>query len=241
MSSTQARNYHSVNFGDKNSWDDWYLIPASRPEFREPEGKSQWMDIPGHVHNKRDITYAVVPYPTYKNRTGSFTFIVDNDHGNWADRYNEIGNYLHGKRMRCILDDDPNFFYEGLFKINQWQSNKDWSQIVIDYNVDPYKKEVVGSLDDWLWDPFVFATGIINNGKNISVNGSATVTFTARQERLAPTFIASSQMQVLMNGMIFVIPAGTSRNPMMALQPGDNTMVIHGNGTVSIDYRGGML
>lgn len=241
MSSEQAQQYHSVTFGEKNSWDDWFLIPVSRPEFKEPEGKSQYMEIPGRVGNSLDITYAVVPYPTYKDRTGSFTFIVDNDHGTWESRYAEIMDYLHGKRMRAILDDDPNFYYEGLFKINKWESKKDWAQIVIDYVVGPYKRDVIGSLDDWLWDPFDFVTGIINSGANIVVNGERSIVFRARQERTSPTILSSSPMIVALNGTIYSIPAGRSRNPLMILEPGDNVLVFRGTGTVSIDYRGGML
>ena len=25
--------YHSITIGDKNTWDDWHLIPATRPLF----------------------------------------------------------------------------------------------------------------------------------------------------------------------------------------------------------------
>ena len=37
------------------------------------------------------------------------------------------------------LDDDPEFYYEGRFTVNQWQSGASFSTIVIDYNLQPFK------------------------------------------------------------------------------------------------------
>ena len=39
--------YHSVTFGDKNTWDDWRLVPASRPVFNPPAQKVKTLEIPG--------------------------------------------------------------------------------------------------------------------------------------------------------------------------------------------------
>ena len=33
-------------------------------------------------------------------------------------------DYLHGQTMRAILEDDPEYFYEGRFTVNAWKSEK---------------------------------------------------------------------------------------------------------------------
>lgn len=241
MGSAQAQSYHSVIFGDKNSWDDWHLIPSSRPEFVAPKGKTKFITIPGREGNGLDITNALIAQPLFENRVGSLTFFVANGYGEWKDRYEAIRQHLHGKVLRAILEDDPNFYYEGRFILEPWNSAKDWSKVTIQYNVGPYKKDIWTSLDDWLWDPFDFETGIINNERNLVVSGNLTTYIYARQEQISPTITASSAMTVQMNGTIFQVPAGASRNPLMVLHPGLNTFIFTGNGTVSIEYRGGML
>jgi len=176
--------YHSVIFGDKNTWDDWHLVPETRPVINPPEPKFSKVDIPSG-DGDLDLTNALSPYTYYNNRTGSIDFIVVNDmycqvdhEKEWYMRYTEIMNYLHGKKMRMILEDDKQYFYEGRFSVNQWESDVHYSKITIDYDVTPYKWNLFSSLDDWLWDPFNFVTGVIPNPdyKDVSLPGPDHIT-----------------------------------------------------------------
>lgn len=162
--------YHSITFGDKNTWDDWRLVPASRPLFNPPAQKVKTLDIPGG-DGVIDLSQALTGYPVYQNRTGSIEFIVINDFKPWHMAYSDIMDYLHGQTMRAILEDDPEYFYEGRFTVNAWKSEKDWSRLVIDYDVGPYKWKNLSSIDNWLWDPFNFQNGVIQAAlfRNIAV------------------------------------------------------------------------
>src|SRR5690625_7190522 len=97
--------YHSITFGDKNTWDDWHLIPSKRPSFNPPTVKSQYVDIPGG-NGVLDLTESLTGYPLYNTRTGSWTFYVENGFKPWDELYSEISNYLHGQKLRAILEDD---------------------------------------------------------------------------------------------------------------------------------------
>lgn len=158
--------YHSITFGEKNTWDDWHLVPTSRPVFLPPEQKVMEIDIPGG-DGVINMSETLTGYPIYNNRKGSIEFIVmlGDDYGDWASRYSDIMNYLHGKSKRAILEDDKAYFYEGRFFVSSWVSNSDGtgSRITIDYDVAPYKLSVQSSAENWLWDPFNFETGIIQN------------------------------------------------------------------------------
>lgn len=172
MSSDLSKQYHSVIFRyinqsggtikELNTWDDWHLVPTSRPLFSQPTQKTQYIDIPG-ADGSIDLTESLTPYPVYNNRTGSLEFIVMNGYESWDVKLSMINNFLHGKKMRAILEDDPSYYYEGRFTVNNWKSNNNgtWSNITIDYNVAPYKTSLLSTVDDWLWDPFSFETGII--------------------------------------------------------------------------------
>ena len=154
--------YHSITFGEKNTWDDWHLVPASRPVFNPPAQKVKTLDVPGG-DGILDLSESLTGYPVYENRSGSFEFYVMNDYSPWHMAYSDIMDYLHGQVLRAILEDDPEYFYEGRFTVNAWKSEKDWSKLVIDYSVKPYKQSLISSIDDWLWDPFNFQNGIIRS------------------------------------------------------------------------------
>lgn len=163
--------FHSVNYGDKNTWEDWKLVPTSRPLFTPPGLKTKYVDIPGR-DGKLDLTEVERGYPLYNNRTGSHEFIVVNDFyepvdnsEEWYVRYSKIMNYLQGKKLRAVLEDDPEYYYEGRFSVNAWKSDKQYSKITINYDVGPYKWSKYRSDNRWEWDPFNFQNGVITLGQ----------------------------------------------------------------------------
>lgn len=158
--------YHSITFGEKNTWDDWHLVPSSRPVFSPPEQKLMQIDIPGG-DGILDMSESLTGYPIYNNRKGSIEFIVmlGDNYGDWSTRYSDIMDYLHGRTRRAVLEDDKEFFYEGRFTVSDWTSNNDGtgSRITIDYDIAPYKMRLASSLETWEWDPFNFETGVIQS------------------------------------------------------------------------------
>lgn len=233
--------YHSITIGDKNTWDDWHLIPTTRPLFNPPTVKTNMIDIPGG-DGVLDLTTALTGRPTYNNRTGSWTFIVQNGFKDWAALYSEIMAYLHGQKFRAVLEDDPAYFYEGRFSVNQWKSDKDWSQIVIDYNVGPYKNGIANTGTDWLWDSFNFETGVIRNYKNLSVLTTLTVVIIGDMVDLVPVIIASeSRMTVTYEGTTYNLERGANTIPDIVIHRGENTLVFTGPGIITIENIGGRL
>lgn len=236
--------YHSIMFGIKDSWVDWHLIPSSRPVFNPPTPKTKFIDIPGG-DGQLDLTTSLTGDTVYQNRTGSFEFIVDNGHQEWFTLYSDIMDYLHGKLQRATLEDEPTFYYEGRFSINKWKSDPHNSKIVIDYNVSPYKYEMHSSLEDWVWDTFNFETGIVREYKDLRVDGRLDFIIAGRRMRVTPSFIVKSDdgsgMKVKFNGVTYDLHDGTSRVINIQTVEGENKLTFTGNGTVSIEYRGGRL
>lgn len=235
--------YHSITFGEKNTWDDWHLIPSSRPTFAPPALKEKYIDIPG-ANGLLDLSSYLTGRPSFSNRVGTFEFIVVNGYSKWEELYSEIMNYVHGKYMRIYLEDDPGYFYEGRFTVNQWKSQKAYSVITLNYSVKPYKKLLSSTSDQWLWDPLNFETGhIVPYCMDLEVDGdeSLSVTIIGSQESVVPSFTTSAAMTVLFNGTEYPIPKGYSVVPAIVFTEGENTVVFSGTGTVFIDYRGGSL
>lgn len=233
---------HSVNYGKYNTWEDWHLIPSSRPFFAPPSVKTKDVDIPG-MDGTLDLTEVVAGRPIFGNRSGSHEFIVADgyDGWDWVEAYSTIMDILHGQGNYAILSDDPNYFYEGRFSVNQWRSDKDYSRITINYNVKPFKRELLSSMDDWLWDPFNFETGIIRNWKNIQVNGSKTIRLVGGRMPVSPTIVCSSEMTMEYDGATYLLSQGSNNIPGFKLTDDETDIVVTGNGTISIEYRGGRL
>lgn len=150
---TQAQKYHSITFCDpaifdgqsyqtiglnqKNTWDDWHLVPSSRPDFPPPKVRTNYLEIPG-FNGFIDLTGAHSPY-IYGEIEGSISFFVMNHYGYWADRRREIQNYIHGKRLFAILDDDPEWYYIGRWEFGGWEHNTDGicSSTTFNYHLQP--------------------------------------------------------------------------------------------------------
>lgn len=242
--------YHSIIFGDKNTWADWCLIPSSRPVFAPPKPKTKFVDIPGGDWHL-DLSTVLTGDVAYSARTGSIEFIVDNglysdyraEH--WHLLYSEILDYLHGRYLKATLEDDLGYYYEGRFTVNQWKSDPENSKITIDYTVNPYKLEGTSSLEDWIWDNFCFEDGIIREYKDLRVDGELELIITGRRMRASPSFIVKSDdgkgLKVEFKGTTYDLPDGTSRVIGLQTVEGENKLKFTGNGTISIDYRGGCL
>lgn len=162
--------YHSVTFGDKNTWDDWKLVAAERPFVAPPVPKTNMVDIPG-ASSQLDFSEELTGYPTYENRQGSIEFTITDQYLShqemkWRKKYEEIMTYIAGRHLHMILEDDRDFYYEGRFSVEEYvpgsSSSDSYSKITITYDVGPYKWAVLDSLDTgWLWDPFSFVDGVI--------------------------------------------------------------------------------
>ena len=137
---------HSVSFGNvvgntflpyANSWTDWHLIPSSVPIINIPQVNFKFIDIPG-TDDPIDLTeYLTGTNSCLGMRSGSFPFIVDNDHEDWESIRMKIANILHGSMLYVRLEDDPTHAFKGRFTLDTWNSGADHSSINIQYELFP--------------------------------------------------------------------------------------------------------
>lgn len=156
--------YHSVTFGSMNSFSDWHLVPDGQPVVVLPDPKIVTVEVPGG-NGLLDISEALTRYPVYNVREGTISFHVLNNKEPYSKLYPRISNYLHGKQMAMVLEDDPSFYYYGRYKV-EWVNNNDgtWSDVNISYTLDPYKYSIQTSLQE---DPSLY--------EDITVSGNTIV------------------------------------------------------------------
>lgn len=237
-----------VTFGTKHSYRDWGLLLKSRPVISPPSPKTVYVDIPGS-DGIIDLTESLTGDVKFDNRTITCEFVVLDARNRWSNIYSEIMDYLHGQRMKVRLDEDMAYYYEGRLQVNEWKSDKVTSTITIEGDVEPYKMEMFSSLEDWEWDSFSFETGVIRDYKNLSVEGSLRIDIPPTRKVVVPIIHvinknADEAMTVRCGwGETYTLSEGENRilNIKISQKNQYNFLTFTGNGSVSIDYRGGRL
>lgn len=228
----------NVLFDDFKSFDDWGL-KLEKVSLSFPEPKLDLIDVRG-LNGLEDLTEVNGPV-TYSNRTLRFRFSVVCDHLKWYLLSSQIAAAVHGKRLKCILPDDPTYYYEGRFTIEASKENAIVTGFEISGDVEPYKNEVQSSIDPWEWDTFSFVDGIIREYADIVINGSGSLTVIGRDKPVVPLIIASTAMTVEFAGETYELEPGNNKIYDIVMEKGENMLIFTGNGTVSVDYRGGIL
>ena len=222
--------YHSLIIGDKNTYDDFGLIPTTRPVINPPEPNLSYLEIPGG-NGVIDLSETLTGRIGYSNRTGSFEFLVPKNRS-WADLYSELLYYLHGRFMRIVLEDDPIYYYEGRLALDSWKSNKNNSTITISYDLAPFKYETTNAVD-----------GYLINKRNLT-NGSAYY-YADENTKVLEAIVDCEKTENLdikatINEVTY--PCKPGENILPAFQTdGDGSIRISGSGSVTVKYRKGRL
>lgn len=229
-----------VLFDNIHTFEKWGLI-LSHTDIGSPEPKKEKIDIPG-ADGELNFSNTLTGDVKYKNRNITFTFVTTKRYNLWKSLMSDILNFIHGQDFeKIILDEDQNFYYKGSAEVNPLKSDKSIGTIVIVCDVEPYKYDLTSSDEDWPWDPFDFETGIINETRDLVVDGELEVSILGRRQKVVPKFVCENPLQLIFNEQTYNLPAGGSYSPDIEICEGENILKFIGNGTVTIEYRGGSL
>ncbi len=132
-----------VIFDDKHSYRDWSLMCKSRPKVSPPVPKTKLIQVPGS-DNIIDLTQMLTGKVHYEPRTISFEFIMTAHRERWADLYSDILDALHGKTVKIVMDNDPNWYYTGRVTVGDLEAEKVTANLSMTATVEPYKRERYG-------------------------------------------------------------------------------------------------
>ena len=209
---------NGVKFGDKHSIDDWDLLMTGK-SIPDAEPKTIDVDIAGS-HGKLDLSEWTGEI-LYNNRILTFTFDIFSSPSNWWTLKRQISNYLHGKKLKIVLDQDAEYYYYGRCKVTSFSNETTVAHITIECDCEPfvYKKEVTIK----------------------SITGTGTLNLSNGRKRVMPTIKTTESMQFTYEGKTFTAN-GTLQSPDIILKEGDNVIeVISGAGTLTATYQEGEL
>lgn len=210
---------YSVNFGDKNSFNDFGLIlmPKTRPF---PTPKTNYVSIEGG-DGDLDLTTSLTGDVKYENISYTLEFYLKDKRKDWEETLLELSTYLHGKKIPLSFSEDPDWYYVGRYTLNPITSDKNVGLLVINCVLEPYRLKKTETVK--------------------TITGTGTLKLTNARKWVMPTITSTSSMQFTFEGKTFNVN-GTLQSPDIILKEGENTIeVTSGTGTLTVTYREGKL
>lgn len=213
---------NGVTFGSYHSYDDLGLI-LTQKTIDPPPAKTATINVPG-ADGELDYTEYFGKI-TYQNRTLSFDFSLIDSPNEFLQTYSRVLNLLNGRKMKIVLDDDPDFYYIGRVSVNEWESGERVGRIVIDVDAQPYKLKTAHTI----------VSQIVSGEKQINC-------LNLRMETI-PTIVLSAEATVKF-GDYSVTFSGSRTDEEIIFEEGQNLLTVtpsSGSVTVTIDYQEGQL
>lgn len=230
---------NGVMFGEKHSYRDMGLILVNK-KIGEPQVQTKTVVVPSR-NGSVDMSEVLAGAVRYGDREISLKFRSLTPYKDRFSVISSVANLIHGEKMQIIFDDDAFFYYLGRIEITGISDNKGALDLELKCTCDPYKYSITTSADDWLWDPFDFEQGVINETSNMIVDGSLEYTLICSKRWESPTIISSANMLLDVDGTEYEIEAGTQILYDLILTEGEHVFTFTGTGVVTIVYVGGML
>jgi hypothetical protein len=208
-----------------------------------PPVKETIITVPG-MSGGIDATDVVAGHPTYGMREGlKFEFKLYNNWKEFEIAKSQLAEWLHGKKVKVVLDSDPQYYYVCRLKIDARKTNAINATIVVTGIAEPVKYEITSSDEDWLWDLLSFEDGVIRELKDVVISGNTEVTILAGNYSTSPIFKVSESIKltVTYEGYTYPLSVGDIKIPRIRVGEKDVVLVFDGQGKLDISYRGERL
>ena len=209
-----------------------------------PDPKTQILDIPGG-DGSIDLT-EINGRPAYNDRDGvELVFdLMDGGYESWFLKYSQFAAEVHGKKVKMVLDDDPDHYYMVRLKLDGKKSNPVYGQITFSGTAEPFKYDLVATNEPWLWDTFNFETGVIREIEEVEITAeNNTVTIIGAGIDTPPVFVVSQadNLKLTYGGSTYTLKVGRNRFPAVRVGKEDVTLTFSGTGKFEVEYRGRYL
>ena len=209
-----------------------------------PDPKTQILDIPGG-DGSIDLT-EINGRPAYNDRDGvELVFdLMDGSYESWFLKYSQFAAEVHGRKVKMVLDDDPDHYYMVRLKLDGKKSNPVYGQITFSGTAEPFKYDLTATNEPWLWDTFNFETGVIREIEEVEITAENNkVTIIGAGIDTPPVFAVSQadNLKLTYGGRTYTLKVGRNRFPAVQVGKEDVTLTFSGTGKFEVEYRGRYL
>lgn len=128
-----------ITYGNYHTYTAFGLYLQNH-DVTQPVPRRHKVTIPG-AHGALDTSKTLTGTLLYDNRTITASFVMMGAREEWAARYSEILQAIHGKDLQIILDDDPDYYYQGFIEVGALVPGNSTASISIVADVYPFKHE----------------------------------------------------------------------------------------------------
>ena len=214
---------NEVFFDGIASFRDWGIYLSSIV-IDDPQPKEIYVDIP-NGDGALDLTEALTGEVHYESRPMEAVFTIKPETYS-VELVRYLRSYLNGKQRTIRTKEEPGYYVIGRCATS---IIKDGVLAVL---------TVKATCKPWKYKNDVTA---INT--TIGASGTTTLNLTNERKRVIPTITASAAVTIAFNGQTISVNAGTQRLTNIALQYGNNVLIITGaeGTTVLFEYQEGAL
>lgn len=152
----------------KDSWEDFYMVPSSRPYIVVPNPRIQFVNLP-RSNTILDTTDFLTKNTTYEAREGDLEFIIDHDRwDNWSESFDALSEFFDGSIFHCVLNDQPDYKYTGRIYVLNYKPDSNYSTVTLHYNFD-------AECEECTWNEVLFER--CQNGNVVNADGMSFETF----------------------------------------------------------------
>lgn len=210
-----------VTFDDLHSFDDFNLILSSKT-IGVPAPKIVTVPIDG-ADGEIDLT-DYFGETKYNNRTLEFEFQSIVPMKDFVELLSSLNNNIHGRKMKIVLDDDPDFYYYGRCKVSDWKSEGRIFKITITCDCEPYKYKIYKTV------------------RTNTVSANEVVTYANSRKSVVPKITSDSAVSfTFKNSTHSINAAGTYTFPDLIFTMGANQITFAGAASVTVEYQEGEL
>lgn len=208
---------YGVSFDNYHSFRDLRIVLTEK-EIGAPDVKKNTLDIPGG-DGELDLT-EVFGEPKFGNVTHKFTFVsIQND---LLTQYSVVKGALHGKKMKIILDADPDYYYIGRCEVSSMKDEHGVGTIIVTCDCEPYK--------------YALAKTVVYQ----KIEGVVDVKLLNSRRRAVPEVwieTEGSMNIVFGTSNIWDLASGTYTLPELELVEGENIVTVTGTGAVAFTWQ----
>lgn len=159
---------HSAKLGNYDTLATWGLyMKVGSPNIGEPEPDETLVQIPGS-DTLLNLTTSLDGKVHYKKRTITMELLCTAPKKLWKVLQSRLHNALEGKWLQCVFDDDPSWYWEGLWHV-KFVPGRLSATVTITGSCNPYKYNVYDGTQDIRWDDINFETDILRDYRSIAL------------------------------------------------------------------------
>ena len=217
-----------ISFDGIHSHYDLDLI-LSKVEIPPAIPKEEYIDLAGG-NGSLDLSEAHGEVK-FNDRDGcKFIFAMNpaNDLSDIAfeEKKTEVSNALNGKRFeRITLDKDPEFYYQGRCKVDQYLSDRRIRQIVVTARVKPYKLKQNETILKY----------------TLSEEEQTVTAMNGRMSVVPEITCTDDNTKVVFGAIEKMLSKGTHKILDFQFKEGANVLKLSGSGTITFKYQEGEL